>query len=315
MMLRLDPSVVALLPVLGSILAGALALIAGATFRLRATQPELVRELWLRYASWLAIAAAVLGTLAWSRTAWIVLVGMLSLAAFREYARAVGLWREPGFRAVVYAAIVAIHACVWWPYEDGTPGAGWYGLFMAMPVYATLAVLVVPIVRDRFEHMAQAVCLSLFGVTYLGWMLAHLGYLVNLPNGVGLVLLLLVLVSLHDVAAFVVGKVAGRHPLRPALSPRKTWEGMLGAITVVVLVAQMLGWLVPGYPRLHLLALGLLVGAGATLGDLALSTIKRDVGIKDWGTALPGHGGLLDRINSLIFTAPICFHYARFFLG
>ena len=81
-----------------------------------------------------------------------------------------------------------------------------------------------------------------------------------------------------------------------------------------MIAAQGLAWLVPAQSRLQLLGLSLLAGAGATLGDLALATIKRDVGIKDWGTALPGHGGLLDRLNSLIFTAPLCFHYTQSFM-
>lgn len=312
---RVDPVVVALLPVLGGVLAGALALIGGASMRLRTDRPELMRELWLRYASWVAIALVVVGALAAGATAWIVLVGVLSILAFREYARAVGLWRDRGVQAVVLVLMAAIYGCVLWPYPTASPEPGWYGLFMAMPVYATLALLVIPVVRDRFEHMVQTVCLALLGVIYFGWMLAHLAYLVHLPGGVGLVLLLLALVSLHDVAAFCVGKLLGRHPLRPALSPRKTWEGTLGALAVVLIATQGLAWLVPCYPRVHLSVLGLLVGAGATLGDLALATIKRDVGIKDWGTALPGHGGLLDRLNSLVFTAPICFHYVRYFLG
>ncbi len=312
---RVDPAVVAFLPVLGGILGGALALIAGVSVGLGSDRRPLVRELWLRYASWVAIAVVVLGALCLGATAWIVLVGGLSVVAFREYARAVGLWTDRGVQVVVLLAIAAIYGCVLWPYPTASPEPGWYGLFMAMPAYATLALLVVPVVRDRFEHMVQTVCLGLLGVVYLGWMLAHFAYLVHLPGGAGLVLLVLTLVSLHDVAAFCVGKVFGRHPLRPALSPRKTWEGTLGALAVVLVAAQALAWLVPGYSRLHLGALGLLIGAGATLGDLALATVKRDVGIKDWGTVLPGHGGVLDRLNSVVFTAPICFHYVRYFLG
>ena len=87
------------------------------------------------------------------------------------------------------------------------------------------------------------------------------------------------------------------------------------ALAVVLVAAQGLGGLATGYSRLHLLGLGLLVGAGATLGDLGCAAIKRDVAVKDWGTALPGHGGVLDRLNSLVFTAPMCFHYTSYILS
>src|SRR5262249_46092990 len=150
MIARVDPTVVALLPVLGSILGIALAAIAGATVWLRTRQPELVRELWLRYGSWLVVSLVVLVALGLARGAWIALVAVLSLAAFREYCRAVGLsWDDLGFVAVGFLAIVAIYACVWWPFDPADPGHGWYGLFMAMPAYVTLTILAVPIMRDE----------------------------------------------------------------------------------------------------------------------------------------------------------------------
>jgi phosphatidate cytidylyltransferase len=309
---RVHPAIVAFASLLAAVLGIALAGIAVASLRLGRRQPRLVRELWLRYFSWLVLAAVALGALALGRGAWIALVTLLSLAAFREFARGAGLSRDPGSGALVCAGIVLIDACAWWP---SASERGWYGLFMAMPAYATAAILAVPVLRDRGEDAMQSVGRSLLGLICFGWMLGHLAFLVNLPQGVGLVLLLIFLVSVHDVAAFVIGKLAGRHPLRPALSPRKTWEGAAGALVVVIVVAQGLGWLVPEATRLERLGLGLLVGASATLGDLALSALKRDVGIKDWGTLLPGHGGVLDRVNSLIIAAPVCFHYARSVLG
>lgn len=287
--------------------------IALASWALRGRRPELVRELWLRWGSWVVIAGVFLGALALGRAVRIALVGAVSFAAFREYARAVGLWLDRGFQAVVDIFIVLIFACVWWPYADASPEPGWYGLFMAMPVYGTLAVLAVPVVRDRSEQMLQQASLSIFGLLYFGWMLGHLAYLGNLPGGVGLVLFVAFLVGVNDVAAFVVGHVAGRHPLRPVLSPRKTWEGALGALGVVIAAAWQVRWLVPRYALVDVVVVAVLIGIGGALGDLALSAIKRDVGIKDWGTAIPGHGGVLDRLNSVIFAAPLCFHYTRYF--
>lgn len=311
--MSVDPLLKAFVPVIVAVLAAALLLVSLLWLTLRRRAPGLVREVWLRYVAWLGITAVVLGALAAGRTAWIVLVGVMSLAAFREYARAVGLWMDRAFQAVVYVFILLIHVCAWWPYPDASPEPGWYGLFMAMPVYATLAILTVPIARDQFEHMLQKTCLAILGLVYFGWLLAHLAYLVNLPSGVGLVLFLAFLVGINDVAAFVAGKLAGRHKLRPRLSPGKTWEGAAGAFVVALMVAWLLRWLIPAYSLPHVLVVAALVSVGGMLGDLALSTIKRDLGIKDWGELIPGHGGLLDRVNSLIFSAPIFFHYTRYF--
>lgn len=311
--MRLDPALRGFLPVVAGLLALALAGIGAASAALRKSRPALARELWLRYLAWVVIAAIVLGALGLGRAAWVALVGVLSLAAFREFAQAVGLWIDRAFQAVAYLSIVLIALCAWWPYADSSPEPGWYGLFMAMPVYAILAVLAVPIVRDRFERMLQKMCLTILGIMYFGWLLGHLGYLVNLPGGVGLVLFLVFLVALNDVAAFVTGRLVGRRKLRPALSPGKTWEGAAGAVVAVAAGAWLLRWLVPAYSGPHLAAAAVLISAGSTLGDLALSVIKRDLGIKDWSDAIPGHGGVLDRVNSLVFTVPLFFHYTRYF--
>lgn len=313
--MNLAPEARGLMLVVGLVLLVALPLVAAASFLLRKKDAALSKEIALRYGAWVAIAL-VFGAALWGgRGAWVALVGLLSLLAFREYARAVGLWMDRGFLGVAYFAIVLFHVAAWWPWDPLAPGRGWYGIFQAMPAYATLAVLAVPIVRGRFEHMVQKTCLALLGVIYLGYLLAHLAFLHNLPQGPVLIVLLLLLVALNDVGAFIVGKFLGRHKLRPTLSPGKTWEGALGAFALVVLTALLLRGHVPFIPIGHLLALAALVSIGGVLGDLALSVIKRDLGIKDWSDAIPGHGGILDRANSLVFAVPLYFHFTRYFFG
>jgi phosphatidate cytidylyltransferase len=310
---HIDPLVVSFATMIAAVLVAAVVVIALVSCAIRRQRPEFVRELWLRWISWVAIALVLLGVLSAGRGAWVALIAFLSTAAFREFGRAVGLWRGRSFVALGYLSIAAIYVTAWWPFNAATPERGWYGLFTAMPAYVTLATLTVPIVRGRFEHMLQQACLALLAVIYFGWALAHLAFLVNLPHGTGIVLWLCFLVAVNDVAAFVTGKLFGRRALRPALSPGKTWEGALGGLVAVLAVGWRLRWLVPAYPAGHVVILALLVGVCGVLGDLALAVMKRDLGMKDWGTAIPGHGGLLDRLNSLVFTAPICFHYTRYF--
>ena len=115
-----------------------------------------------------------------------------------------------------------------------------------------------------------------------------------------------------DVAAFIAGRFLGRHKLRPTLSPGKTLEGAMGGLVAVLAVAWGLRWLVPMFGPVHLAVVAALISVSGVVGDLAMSTIKRDLGIKDWSDALPGHGGILDRVNSLMLAAPVFFHYMRY---
>src|SRR5262249_18225617 len=103
-----------------------------------------------------------------------------------------------------------------------------------------------------------------------------------------------------------------RHLLRSGISPKKTWEGALGAVAVSALLPWALHFTFPHFEAQDCLLAGLIVGIGGQLGDLVVSAIKRDLEIKDMGAMIPGHGGVLDRIDSLIYVAPLFFHYLRF---
>jgi phosphatidate cytidylyltransferase len=192
---------------------------------------------------------------------------------------------------------------------------GWYGLFMALPVYAIAVILLIPIVRNRVQGQLQAIALSIVGFVYFGWMFGHLSFLTNSTHAYAYVLYLLLAVELNDVAAFTCGKLFGRHPLRSNISPKKTWEGSLGALAVSLALPWGLHFTFPHFDARDCILAGLIVGIGGQLGDLAISVIKRDLGIKDMGAAIPGHGGILDRIDSLIYVAPLFFHMVRYFHG
>jgi phosphatidate cytidylyltransferase len=121
--------------------------------------------------------------------------------------------------------------------------------------------------------------------------------------------------EINDVAAFTSGKLFGRHTLRSNISPNKTWEGAIGAMIVSMLLPWLLRFSFPHFGTLQLVLTGLIVGVGGQLGDLSISFMKRDIGIKDMGAAIPGHGGVLDRIDSVIFIAPLFLHMVNYFYG
>lgn len=267
---------------------------------------------WSTYRSWLVMIPIVLAVLVVGRVATILGVAVAATFAFREFARATGLCRDRWITGAVHAGIiaVAISSLVEDPWRHVH---GWYGLFMALPVYVVSLVLLVPIVRNRSRGQLHNASLAVLGFIYIGWMFSHVGFLANSPHAYGYLMFLLLAVEGTDVAAFTSGKLLGRRKLRDAISPNKTWGGALGALAFAMALPWLLWFSFPQFGWLQLVLAGLIVGIGGQLGDLTLSMIKRDLGVKDMGTLIPGHGGLLDRVDSLIFAAPLFFHMVRWF--
>jgi phosphatidate cytidylyltransferase len=149
-----------------------------------------------------------------------------------------------------------------------------------------------------------------FGLFYIAWLLGHLILLRSLPEGSFLVFFLFLVTWANDTGAYYVGSLWGRHPMAPRISPRKTWEGFTGGLIGSVLAAfACRAWFLESLGQADALWLGLLIGIAAPLGDLCESVLKRSAGVKDSGAIIPGHGGILDRIDSLIFTTPTFYYY------
>jgi phosphatidate cytidylyltransferase len=162
----------------------------------------------------------------------------------------------------------------------------------------------------------QDVVLTFFGVFYVAWMLGYLVRLRDLDGGVALLLLLFLVTWVGDSAAYYIGSTWGRRPLAPVISPKKTWEGAMGGFLAGLATTWGAGhlWLPPVSPAETLL-LGAILGALTQLGDLAESLLKRGAGVKDSSALLPGHGGLLDTVDSLLFTSPALYYFAVYVLG
>ncbi len=277
----------------------------------RGTIDEPLRaELMLRIWSWCIIVPAILIPILLG-AAWTILgVGLLSLLCYREYARATGLFRHKLESLVVVLGILAVTLAAL---------DHWYTFFMALAPLSMGAIAIAAILRDRPEGYIQRVALAVFGFALFGSCLGHLGYLANDAGYRPVLILLFLSVGLNDVFAFLAGKTLGRRKLAPRTSPNKTVEGALGAIVLTTALVVLLGQSVFAGSVLvhpaHLIALGVLISVLGQFGDLMLSSIKRDLGIKDMARTIPGHGGLLDRFDSLILVAPAVFHYMNYFVG
>ncbi len=163
------------------------------------------------------------------------------------------------------------------------------------------------------EPRQLSMFIILFGILYIGYTLGHFLWLRNQNDGALLVLFVLLVTWAGDTAAYYVGKTWGARPLAPRLSPNKTIEGFLGGLLVAPLIAW-IGhiWFLPGIRPIDCLILGLLFTGLGLLGDLSESALKRYAGIKDSGSLIPGHGGMLDRIDSLLLNAPVFYYYMAF---
>ncbi|MGA1823191.1 MAG: phosphatidate cytidylyltransferase [bacterium] len=156
---------------------------------------------------------------------------------------------------------------------------------------------------------------TLLGILYIPLCLSHLVLIRRMDHGCNRILFLLVIIWACDIGAYYTGKLLGKHLLCPTISPKKTIEGSIGGLIVSLIGAQVIRpcW----WPQLSILScllLSFFIAVFAQLGDLSESLLKRSAGVKDTGMIIPGHGGLLDRIDSLLFGAPVLFYYSRFLL-
>jgi len=269
-----------------------------------------VDQAWRAYCGWLIIVPILLAVFFLGRTAAISFITIVSIIVFNEFARAARVTDDWIVTGIVDLSIIATGAFAWMS-DSANIAANWYTAFLTLPVFAIVAIVAVPIVRNRARGQLQLVALATFGFMYFGWMLCHLSFLANSGHAYSYLGFLIFAVELNDVAAYVCGRCLGRHQLCSDISPKKNWEGALGALAVSCTLPWVLTFTFPHFDSVDCVGIGLIIGIGAPLGDLVVSMSKRDLGIKDMGKILIGHGGILDRIDSLIFVAPLYFHFLR----
>lgn len=244
-----------------------------------------------------------------------VLVGVLLVVAVRAAYELFQLMAGAGYRPSLAASAVVIAALL---IAARFPELQLTGLVLTASVAGTL---VWQLLRPPQGHPTQSWALTLGAALWLGWLISHFIWLRDLSPAFGLgtgtrwLVLTFLVTWINDTAAYFVGKALGRHPCCPYLSPNKTWEGTIGGWFGGLAATALLGrWLV-GLPWGHGLALGALAATVAPFGDLAKSMVKRQMGVKDFSTLIPGHGGMFDRIDSLLFVAPAMYYYATLVLG
>jgi phosphatidate cytidylyltransferase len=261
----------------------------------------------------LVLAGVALGAIAIGAGAFAIVAGVLVLLAQGEFYFALQKRHyQPATALGLAAGALALGAAYY-------RGEGAMLAILGLTIVATfLWYMTVPPQHRR--NVVTNAALTVIGVAYIpllaAYALAVLALPLELSDRRGLVLSVIGLTVAYDVAAFVVGTWWGSRPLAPNVSPKKSWEGAIGATFVVAAIA--VGAVAPAVPLLDTIpravGLAVVVSIFAPLGDLAESLFKRDLGIKDMGSVLPGHGGVLDRIDALLFVAPAAFMYFRLVL-
>jgi phosphatidate cytidylyltransferase len=291
------------------VLAGILGILVVATaltwFLRRRGPAEKYTELTQRVQSWWVMVGVFGVAIAIDRRLSILFFAFISFLALKEYLSLIPTRRAD--RRVLFWAYLSIPVQYYWIYR------GWYGMFIVfIPVWVMLLISARMVLIGETRDFLRAVGTLQWGLMLMVFSISHQAYLLVL-GGAGLVLYLVVLTQLNDVAQYLWGKSFGRHKITPTVSPKKTVEGLVGGIMTTTILAVLLAPLLTPLDRWDSVAAGFMISTGGFLGDITISALKRDLGVKDSGQLIPGHGGILDRIDSLTYTAPLFFHFLRFY--
>ena len=268
-------------------------------------------ELKLRTRTWWVMVTVMLLATLTGKIVSLVFVGFVSYLALKEYLSLIPTRRSD--RAILIWAYAAI------PVQTFLAATGQADLVpVFVPLYALLFMSTNMVLSSPTHGFLYAA-----GTVHLGMMLTVFGLgfvssLLMLPDSInpiggatGLVVYVVFLVQFNDVVQYVAGKAVGRHRLFPSVSPNKTWEGLVCGFLTTVVLALLLAPLLTPFGRAEALVAGALIAVGGFAGDATVSAIKRDIGVGDTGNLLPGHGGVLDRVDSLIFAAPLFYYYVH----
>ena len=269
------------------------------------------RELWLRMRSWWVMASVFVVAIALGNLTTIALLCLVSVLALREYLNITQVRAtDIPLLYLAYAATILQYVWVWQSCNV---------LFMIfIPVCLFLLLPFCMLVKGETQGFLKAVASMQWGLLATVYMLSHAAYLLTLPivsqpaGNSGLLLFLVCLTQFNDVLQYVWGRCLGNTKIVPSISPSKTWAGLVGGVISTTLLAWLLAPVLTPFASISALAIGLIIGLGGFVGDVTMSAIKRDLGLKNTSNLIPGHGGILDRIDSLIFTAPL-FYYFYFF--
>lgn len=296
------------------VLASVIALLLNWRMRGDATRSTL-QNLNARLRTWWLMTLLFLAAISTGPWGTLTLFGLISFLALREFVTLTPT-RAGDHRSLFWAFFIVT------PLQYVLLSVEFYAMFsIFIPVYVFLLLPIRSAAAGETEHFLERTAKIQWGLMVCVYCISHAPALMTLlpikgfPTTTGRLLFYFVLIcELSDVLQYVFGKTLGRHAVAPQVSPGKTWEGLIGGVAATTAIGAGLYWATPFTPLVSgCMSLGIaLMGFG---GGLVMSAIKRDRGVKDWGQSLAGHGGILDRVDSLCFAAPVFYHLTRYYYG
>ncbi len=246
------------------------------------------------------------------RAGVVILFALLSFSAMREFLTLTAKTRGDHYAlATAFFVVLPVQYYLIW--------INWYGLYSVfIPVYAFLLLPIISACRGDIDNFLTRVSETQWGMMICVFAASHVPALMTLQipgfegKSILLIAFLVVVVQGSDVLQYVFGKLFGRHKIAPVLSPSKTWEGFLGGVLSASVLGAFLWWMTP-FAFWQAFLVSLMIAIMGFFGGLVMSAIKRDKGVKDWGHLISGHGGFIDRLDSVVFSAPIFFHVVRYY--
>ncbi|MCQ2211446.1 MAG: phosphatidate cytidylyltransferase [Paludibacteraceae bacterium] len=266
-----------------------------------------IKELVERTKSWWIMCGIFFGSIFINNEIAYIFLAMLSFWAFRE------LYSVLGFRSADRSAILLALLAI--PIQYALAYIKWYGCFIIfIPVVMFLILPMILVIKEDTHRITKSMSLIQWTLMLSVFGISHLAFLLSLPDlegfesgGRGLLLFLVFLTEMNDIMQFCWGKMFGKHKILPSVSPNKTVEGFVGGVISTTIIGYFLRFLTPLSP-VYAILVSFVIAITGFAGDVVISAIKRDKGIKDMSNAIPGHGGIFDRIDSLSYTAPAFFH-------
>jgi phosphatidate cytidylyltransferase len=237
------------------------------------------------YAGWLPFAGVII---------------FIALLSIREFYKINTVCGTPQLM-IAFAALLLMALAILYDQSD---------IFHAIPLLAVFVFFAVHLLRRSSADITRTVGIQSLGLIYWGWLPMHFLRIHKMPGGFGAIVMLCTMIALNDNIAYYTGKLLGKNSPKfaPLISPNKTWVGFAGGFTATLLAAALFGYTMPNTLLTHRLLLGCAVAVLIPAGDLMESAMKRDAGVKDSSNLIPGHGGMMDRFDSWIFTAPIYYY-------
>ncbi|MGI3090392.1 phosphatidate cytidylyltransferase [Vibrio diabolicus] len=265
-------------------------------------------ELKLRIRSWWWMIGIVFVVLYLPTQYTLISVAFLSFMALKEFLSVVPTRMTD--RRVIFWAYLSI------PFQYYWLSIGWYGMYIIfIPVFIFLYLPMVAVLIGDTKGFIRSAGIIHWALMLTVFCVSHMAYLLVLPSknpeagSMGMLLFLLVFTQFNDVCQYVWGKSFGKHKIVPKVSPNKTWEGFIGGAATIIITSYFVAPYLTPLTSVQGLVAGMIIALSGFIGDLVISSVKRDLQIKDTSQFIPGHGGILDRIDSLMFTAPLFFHY------